>query len=80
MVSWLKGYLDYINIIAKRKLQGYGKQFHFQYDLASSNVGIAQYNIVQQLASAIWDITDLTTISKIENNKILFPSKQIWVF
>jgi hypothetical protein len=22
----------------------------------------------------------LTTISKIENNKILFPSKQIWVF
>jgi hypothetical protein len=56
--------------------------FHFQYDLASSNVGIAQYNISSAAGlSAIWDITDLTTISKIENNKQdTFPSKQIWVF
>jgi hypothetical protein len=32
---------------------------HFQYDLASSNVGIAQYNISSAAGlSAIWDITD----------------------
>jgi hypothetical protein len=30
-----KGYLDNIQLIAKRKLQGYGKQFHFQYDQSS---------------------------------------------
>jgi hypothetical protein len=65
-----KGYLDYINVIARRKLQGYGKQFHFQYDLASGNLGIAQYNLSSAAGlSTIWDITDLTTISKIENNK-----------
>jgi hypothetical protein len=27
-----KGFLDKIELIAKRKLQGYGKQFNFQND------------------------------------------------
>jgi phage-related tail fiber protein len=39
-----KGYLDNIQLIAKRKLQGYGKQFHFQYD--QSSLVLALYHIV----------------------------------
>ena len=65
-----KGYLDYINIIARRKLQGYGKQFRFQYDLASSSTGIGQYTITNAAGiSEVWDITDLASVTKIENNK-----------
>jgi len=63
-----KGYLDYINLIAKRRLLGTGKQFKFQYDLASSNTGIVNYNIGNASAiQQIWDITDLYNVSKIEN-------------
>ena len=65
-----KGYLDYINVIAKRKLQGYGKQFHFKYDLATNSSGILQYNVTNATEIAeIWEITDLTTITKITNDK-----------
>lgn len=63
-----KGYLDYINLIAKRKLLGTGKQFKFQYDLAGSTIGIVNYTIGNAAAiSQIWDITDLYNISKIDN-------------
>lgn len=63
-----KGYLNYINLTAKRKLAGYGKQFKFQYDLAGSVAGIANYTISNAAAiSQIWDITDLYNVSKIEN-------------
>lgn len=64
-----KGYLDYINLIAKRKLIGIGKQFQFQYDLAGSISGIVNYNISNASGiSQIWDITDLYNVTKIENN------------
>jgi hypothetical protein len=64
-----KGYLDYINLIAKRKLLGTGKQFKFQYDLAGSTGGIVNYTIGNAAAiSQIWDVTDLYNVSKIENN------------
>lgn len=64
-----KGYLDYINLIAKRKLLGTGKQFKFQYDLAGSTAGIVNYTIGNAAGiSQIWDITDLYNISKTENN------------
>ncbi|KRD10871.1 peptidase C25 [Flavobacterium sp. Root901] len=63
-----KGYLDYINLIAKRKLLGTGKQFKFQYNLAGSTSGIANYTIGNASGiSQIWDITDLYNITKIEN-------------
>ncbi|QLC66297.1 type IX secretion system sortase PorU [Flavobacterium sp. LPB0248] len=63
-----KGYLDYINLTAKRKLLGTGKQFQFQYNAAGSTVGIVNYNIGNASAiTQIWDITDLYNISKIEN-------------
>jgi len=63
-----KGYLDYINLVAKRKLIGTGKQFRFQYDLAGSVTGIANYTITNASGiSQIWDITDLYNVSKTEN-------------
>ncbi|WP_115888235.1 type IX secretion system sortase PorU [Flavobacterium cutihirudinis] len=65
-----KGYLDYINITAKRKLLGIGKQFKFQYDLAGATSGIANYTISNAAGiSQIWDITDLYNVSKIDNPK-----------
>ncbi|MEA9415717.1 type IX secretion system sortase PorU [Flavobacterium sp. PL02] len=64
-----KGYLDQIKLIAKRKLQGYGKQFLFQYDLASSSIGIASYDITNTTSIAqIWDVTDIYNVSTIENS------------
>jgi len=72
-----KGYLDYINIIAKRKLLGTGKQFKFQYDLAGSTIGVVNYTFGNAAAiSQIWDITDLYNVSKIENtNQASFSFK-----
>lgn len=72
-----KGYLDYINIIAKRKLLGTGKQFKFQYDLARSTSGIVNYTVGNAAGiSQIWDITDLYNISKIDNtNQATFSFK-----
>lgn len=64
-----KGYLDKIQLIAKRKLQGYGKQFHFQYDQSSSSIGTATYSISNAIGiSQVWDVTDIYNVSKIENS------------
>ena len=63
------GYLDYIKVVAKRKLVGYGKQFHFQYDNAFSTSGIVEYALSNATAiNQIWDVTELNAIQKIENN------------
>ena len=72
-----KGYLDYINLVARRKLLGTGKQFKFQYDLAGSSAGIANYTIGNAAnISQIWDITDLYNVSKTENsNQTTFSFK-----
>ncbi|MFV5686472.1 type IX secretion system sortase PorU [Flavobacterium sp. GB2R13] len=64
-----KGYLDNIRLIAKRKLQGYGKQFTFQYDLSNSSLGVVSYSIANATGiSQIWDVTDLFNVTKIENS------------
>ncbi|CAM4148424.1 type IX secretion system sortase PorU [Flavobacterium weaverense] len=63
-----KGFLDNIRLIAKRKLQGYGKQFRFQHDQSAIINGIANYEISNAMGiSQIWDITDLYNVGKIEN-------------
>lgn len=63
-----KGYLDFINIKAKRNLQGYGKQFRFQYDQANSLTGIGEYQISNASGiSQVWDITDIYNVTKVEN-------------
>ena len=64
-----KGFLDFIQLKAKSKLQGFGKQFHFQYDLASSSLGVIAYNFTNASSiSQIWNITDIYNVTKAENN------------
>ncbi|MBW4360179.1 type IX secretion system sortase PorU [Flavobacterium taihuense] len=72
-----KGFLDYIRLKAKCKLQGFGKQFQFQYDLSSSSTGIVSYNFSNATSiSQIWDITDIYNVYKIENtNQSVFSFK-----
>jgi len=64
-----KAYLDYIFLKSKRNLKGYGKQFKFQYDLASSQTGIGQYQIDNAMSiQQVWDITDIFNVTKVDNN------------
>ena len=63
-----KGYLDYINIKAKRNLKGYGKQFPFQFDQASSLMGVGEYQLSNaSTITQVWDITDIYNVTKIDN-------------
>ena len=63
-----KGYLDYINLKAKSNLTGYGKQFRFTYNDASSLTGIAQYQIANATGIAqVWDITDIYNVGSLAN-------------
>jgi hypothetical protein len=63
-----KGFLDYINIKSKRELKGTGKQFRFQYDNASSIIGVGKFDVSNATSiNEIWDITDIFNVSKIEN-------------
>ncbi|ESU27392.1 hypothetical protein FLJC2902T_20970 [Flavobacterium limnosediminis JC2902] len=62
------GYLDNIALVAKRKLQGYGKQFLFRNDLTGSNIGIGEYQLISASGiSQVWDVTDIYNVTKIEN-------------
>ncbi|WP_306354399.1 type IX secretion system sortase PorU [Flavobacterium sp. MFBS3-15] len=62
-------WLDYIIIKAKRKLQGNGKQFRFQYNDAAANIGTIQYNVSNASGiSEVWDITNIYDASKILND------------
>ncbi|WP_284653841.1 type IX secretion system sortase PorU [Flavobacterium terrisoli] len=72
-----KGYLDFINIKAKRNLQGYGKQFRFQYDQAASLPGVGEYQLSNAAGiSQVWDITDIYNVTKVENaNQSTFSFK-----
>lgn len=72
-----KGYLDKIMLTAKRNLQGYGKQFLFQYDLSNSSFGIVNYTLSNANGiSQIWDVTDIYNVTKIENtNQASFSFK-----
>lgn len=68
-IAGSKGYLDYISLISKRNLVGYGKQFHFQYDLSSSTLGIVSYEISNaKEIPQVWDVTDIYNVTKYENN------------
>jgi len=72
-----KGYLDKMRLFAKSKLQGYGKQFQFQYDFSSSSIGIVSYNVSNASGiSRIWDVTDIQNVTKVENqNQASFSFK-----
>ena len=64
-----KGYIDNIRLVAKKKLQGYGKQFLFQYDLSNASLGIVSYDVSSASGiSEIWDVTDIYNVTKVENS------------
>jgi hypothetical protein len=64
-----KGYMDYISIRSKRNLQGYGKQFRFQFNQAPFLSGIAEYQISSAASiNQVWDITDIYNPNKVTNN------------
>ncbi|MEO8517031.1 MAG: type IX secretion system sortase PorU, partial [Flavobacterium sp.] len=68
-VAGSKAYLDKIRLTAKSKLQGYGKQFLFKYDLSNSTSGIVNYTIANANGiSQVWDVTDIQNATKIDNN------------
>ena len=63
-----KGYLDKIILKSKRNLTGFGKQFRFQYNEASTLSGIAEYQFNSATGiKQIWDITDIYNATKVEN-------------
>ncbi|ESU21455.1 hypothetical protein FEDK69T_25220 [Flavobacterium enshiense DK69] len=63
------GYLDNISLVAKRKLQGYGKQFLFENDLAGTNIGVGEYQLSSASGiSQVWDVTDINNATKIVNS------------
>ena len=63
-----KGYLDNIILKSKRNLTGYGKQFRFQYNEASTLSGIAEYTLNSASGiKQVWDITDIYNVTKVEN-------------
>lgn len=64
-----RGFLDHIRLQAKRKLQGYGKQFLFQYEQAASGSGVANYVVANAAQiSQIWDVTDLHNVTSLANS------------
>ncbi|HLF51295.1 type IX secretion system sortase PorU [Flavobacterium sp.] len=64
-----KGFLDYIILKAKSNLKGYGKQFRFQYNQASTLIGIGEYQFANASGiNQIWDITDIYNTAKVENS------------
>lgn len=64
-----KAYLDYIMLKSKRNLVGYGKQFPFQYDQASSSSQIGEFQFSNAASiKQIWNITDIYDVRQITNN------------
>lgn len=63
-----RGFLDHIRLVAKRRLQGYGKQFLFQYDQAATSSGVANYAFANaSQISQVWDVTDIYNVSSVSN-------------
>jgi hypothetical protein len=63
-----KGYLDYITIKAKSTLKGNGKQYRFQYNDASTLLGVGEYQVSNAAnITQVWDITDLYNVTKAVN-------------
>jgi len=64
-----KGYLDFINISAKSNLNGFGRQFRFQYTNTNSQINsIASYQFSNATnISQVWDITDIYNVASISN-------------
>ncbi|MAN28926.1 MULTISPECIES: type IX secretion system sortase PorU [Mesonia] len=64
------GYLDYINIWAKRELKVGNRQLGFRNRDAASQSGVALYNLSNTSeVEEVWDVTNITQIRSVENNQ-----------
>jgi hypothetical protein len=74
-----RGYLDYINVKAKRNLKATGKQTRFQFNDAANILGIGEFQVTNASSvQQIWDITDIYNTQKITNSTgANFLSKQL---
>jgi hypothetical protein len=64
-----RGYLDYINVKAKRNLKATGKQTRFQFNDAANILGIGEFQVTNASSvQQIWDITDIYNTQKITNS------------
>ncbi len=64
------GYLDYINIWAKRELNVGNRQLKFRNKDASNQSGIAAYNLSNaNQVEEVWDVTDIAQVRNIEVNQ-----------
>nr|WP_317632873.1 type IX secretion system sortase PorU [uncultured Flavobacterium sp.] len=63
------GYLDYIALDYKKRLEGYDKQFSFRVKDAANQIGIGSYNFVNASSiSKIWDISDHQEVKTVATN------------
>ncbi|WP_395059414.1 type IX secretion system sortase PorU [Flavobacterium sp.] len=71
------GYLDYISLKAKSKLNGLGKQFKFSVEEVSSSLGTCEYQISNASSiGQVWDITDIYNVTaKVNAGQSLFSFK-----
>ncbi|WP_432671921.1 type IX secretion system sortase PorU [Flavobacterium sp. SM2513] len=72
-----KGYLDYLIVKATCNLSGFGKQYRFQYNAASTMMGFGEFQFSNANSiSQVWDITDIYNVSKkVNDNQSNFSFK-----
>ncbi len=62
-------FLDYIAITAKSDLKGFGKQFRFEVNDVTTQVGVCEYQISNATSiGQIWDITDIYNVTSKQNS------------
>lgn len=63
------GYLDYIALDYKKRLEGYGKQFGFRINDAANQIGIGAFNFSNASSiSNIWDVSDHQNVRNVATN------------
>jgi len=63
------GYLDFIALDYKKKLEGYNKQFGFRVNDAANQIGIASYQFINASGiSSVWDVTDHQEVRNVISN------------
>lgn len=63
------GYLDYIALDYKKRLEGYGKQFGFRVNDAAVQIGIGAYNFSNASGiTNVWDVSDHQNVRSVASN------------
>lgn len=63
------GYLDYIALDYKKRLEGYNKQFGFRINDAENQIGIGAFNFINSSSiNMVWDVTDHQDVKNVATN------------